>query len=92
MDFEEHNLDTTQQEICGTKSKKISNTIPLNCSQLASSPTPVLHTYKPEWTMLVEAGDVLGRKISQGSNKYGRWSYFRLCGEDHKVITVVMAY
>eukprot|EP00957_Ditylum_brightwellii_P145766 11099946-Ditylum_brightwellii.AAC.1 len=40
----------------------------------------------------MESGDVTGTKICQGSDINGRWSYFKLCSIDHKVIALVITY
>eukprot|EP00957_Ditylum_brightwellii_P180468 13747340-Ditylum_brightwellii.AAC.1 len=42
--------------------------------------------------MCLVKGDINFRKIDQGSDKYGQWSYFKFAAANAKIVTVITAY
>eukprot|EP00957_Ditylum_brightwellii_P124531 9490837-Ditylum_brightwellii.AAC.1 len=60
--------------------------------QLSSSPIPAKHFYKPDGTMCLAQCKINSRKIDQGGNKYGCWSYIEFTAAENKIITINTAY
>eukprot|EP00957_Ditylum_brightwellii_P071191 5411032-Ditylum_brightwellii.AAC.1 len=86
------NLDTTQQAVQQTLKKITKAAFSQSSIQFGSTPIPTKHFYKPGATMYLFKGDINSQKIDQGSNKYGRWSYFKFTTADAKIVTVITAY
>eukprot|EP00957_Ditylum_brightwellii_P088060 6708329-Ditylum_brightwellii.AAC.1 len=42
--------------------------------------------------MSITQGDVVGRIIDSGSDKYGQWVYTKFAARDECVVTVITAY
>eukprot|EP00957_Ditylum_brightwellii_P073261 5568782-Ditylum_brightwellii.AAC.1 len=48
--------------------------------------------FKPDGTMSLMQGNMVGCTIECGSDEYGRWVYSKLATKDERVITVITAY
>jgi hypothetical protein len=59
---------------------------------MATSNAEYVGQYKPGGVM----GGIIGRNkarvIESGSDKYGRWIYFKMSGQGQKVITIIGTY
>jgi hypothetical protein len=60
--------------------------------ELGSSELHTVSNYKPGETTIIAQGDATGRIIYQDSDKYGRWSYFHLQGQNDTIITYISVY
>eukprot|EP00957_Ditylum_brightwellii_P133715 10195227-Ditylum_brightwellii.AAC.1 len=86
------NLDTTQQIVQQTLKNITKAAFSQSSIQFNSTPIPAKHFYKPGGTMCLVKGDINCRKLNQGSDKYGRWSYFKFSAANTKIVTVITAY
>eukprot|EP00957_Ditylum_brightwellii_P190944 14539289-Ditylum_brightwellii.AAC.1 len=68
--------------------------INLNTTQqeISSSLIPAKYFYKPGDTMCLAQGNIHSRKVDQGCNHYGRWSYMKFSAAGNKIITIITAY
>jgi hypothetical protein len=90
--YPEINLDTIQQYVQQTIKKFTKAAFSQSSIQLSSTPIPAKYYFKPGGTMCLAQGDINSRKLDQGCNKYGYWSYFRCSAMQSKMITIITAY
>eukprot|EP00957_Ditylum_brightwellii_P099545 7583024-Ditylum_brightwellii.AAC.1 len=48
--------------------------------------------YSPGGTICLIQCDLNARKIKQGGDTYGHWSYVKLSASDNRIITITMVY
>eukprot|EP00957_Ditylum_brightwellii_P155932 11869613-Ditylum_brightwellii.AAC.1 len=92
MGFMEINLDT----LCGQVSKGVRDTVNSNSDHsrvtMASSIIPTTNDYKPDGTMNIVQGDIVGQIIESGQDEMGQWVYAKLAAKNDKIITIITAY
>jgi YD repeat-containing protein len=59
---------------------------------MGTTPIPFTTNYKPGGTMSITVGDMTGRIIKQGHDKWGRWTSQTLRGAGSTSLTVISAY
>eukprot|EP00957_Ditylum_brightwellii_P133343 10166632-Ditylum_brightwellii.AAC.1 len=86
------NLDTTQQTVQQTLKSITNAAFSQSSIQYGSTPISAKHFYKPGGTICIVKGDINSRKIDQGYDKYGQWSYFKFTVANGKRVTVITAH
>eukprot|EP00957_Ditylum_brightwellii_P053878 4081570-Ditylum_brightwellii.AAC.1 len=71
----EINLDTMCQEVRQRIRDKSKQQLQTSSVNMASSWIPVQAFYKPGGVMSIAQGDIIGRKILDGSDPLGQWVY-----------------
>ena len=89
----EHNRDTKQYNV----RQKFVRSAKLVLGQqhlieLGSSDFLTISSYKPGGTGLIAQGAITGRIQQQGSDKYGRWSFYTMRGSDDTYVTIFQIY
>eukprot|EP00957_Ditylum_brightwellii_P156195 11888532-Ditylum_brightwellii.AAC.1 len=54
--------------------------------QISSLPIPAKNFYK------LAQGNINSRKIAQGCDQYGHWSYMKFSAAKNKIVTIITAY
>lgn len=84
LGYPEINLDTTQQEVKSTIKNLTKVTFSHLSLQISSLAIPAKYFYKPGGTMFLAQGNINSRKIAQGCNQYGCWSYMKFSAVENK--------
>jgi hypothetical protein len=89
----EHKLDTHQYTVRQSFNDSARQAFTQHKIEIGSSELQTVSTYKPGGgTAIIAQGDATGRVTYQDSDKYGRWSYMNLQGQDNKSITYITVY
>lgn len=88
----EHNLDTNKFAVRKSLQDTARKTFKHHCIQTATSSTVAEKFYKPGGTMIMAQGDVVGRIKDRGSDPLGRWSWIKMVGKNHRIVTLISAY
>eukprot|EP00957_Ditylum_brightwellii_P150733 11477277-Ditylum_brightwellii.AAC.1 len=92
LDYPEINLDTTQQTVQQILKDITKAAFSQSSIQYGSTPILAKHFYKPGGTMCLVKDEINSIKIDQGSDKFGRWSYFKFTAANAKIVTVMTDY
>jgi hypothetical protein len=88
----EHNLDFTQFRVQDTAYQAIRQTVEHSKAVWSTTPTTFEHNYKPGGTMNCILGNAVARVKEVGSDDLGRWSYIKLRGKAHRIVTFITVY
>eukprot|EP00957_Ditylum_brightwellii_P064981 4929347-Ditylum_brightwellii.AAC.1 len=88
----ETTLDTMCHEvwerICDESKKRLQ----ISNVNMASLWIPVQNFYKPGGVMSLAQGDIIGRKISDGSDPLGCWVYTKYAAKGNRIVTFIAVY
>eukprot|EP00957_Ditylum_brightwellii_P146247 11135651-Ditylum_brightwellii.AAC.1 len=59
--------------------------------EISSSPMPAKYFYKPGGTMCLAQGNINSRKVDQGCNQYGHWSYMKNSAAGNRINPIITA-
>jgi hypothetical protein len=89
---QEHNLDTTQMHIRSTLYDTAKEYWDQNKMIFGSTPITFQSHYNPGGTYLVTVGNVAGRIVNQGQDKWGQWICQEFSGREGTRVVLISAY